>query len=63
MSIKRGEVWLANLDPTIGGEIRKTRPVLVVSNNANNTHNQVVSILPIRTCLNFRKGIGAFTFG
>ena len=48
MSIKRGEVWLANLDPTIiGGEIKKTRPVLVVSNNANNTHNQVVSILPI----------------
>ncbi len=42
MSIKRGEIWLANLDPTVGGEIRKTRPVLVVSNDINNIHNQVV---------------------
>lgn len=29
------------------GEIRKTRPVLVVSNNVNNVHNQVVTVLPI----------------
>lgn len=47
MSIKRGEIWLANLDPTVGGEIRKTRPVLVVSNDINNIHNQVVTVLPL----------------
>jgi mRNA interferase MazF len=47
MIIKRGEIWLANLDPTIGSEIQKTRPVLIVSNNINNQHNNTVTILPI----------------
>jgi len=41
MSIRRGEVWSVNLDPTIGAEIRKTRPVVVVSSDA-------VGVLPIR---------------
>ncbi|MCY7359826.1 MAG: type II toxin-antitoxin system PemK/MazF family toxin [Rudanella sp.] len=47
MSIKRGEIWLANLDPTIGGEIQKTRPVVIVSNNSNNNSNSVVTVVPI----------------
>jgi mRNA interferase MazF len=47
MNIKRGEIWLANLDFTIGSEIQKTRPVVVVSNDVNNAHNNVVSVLPI----------------
>ena len=47
MTINRGDIWLANLDPAIGGEIRKTRPVVIVSNNVNNIHNNVVTILPI----------------
>jgi mRNA interferase MazF len=32
--MKQGEVWLINLDPTIGAEIRKTRPAIIVSDNA-----------------------------
>ena len=44
---ERGEIWLANLDPAIGSEIQKTRPVLVVSNNVNNIHNNVITVLPI----------------
>ena len=47
MLIKRGDIWLANLDPTIGNEIKKTRPVVIVSNNINNLHNNVVSVLPM----------------
>lgn len=31
--MKRGEVWLVNLDPTIGAEIRKSRPAVIVSND------------------------------
>jgi len=31
---KRGEIWLVNLDPTIGAEIKKVRPAVVVSSNA-----------------------------
>ena len=41
MSISRGEIWLVNLDPTIGAEIRKTRPVVIVSSDA-------LGALPIR---------------
>lgn len=47
MNIKRGEVWLAALDPTVGSEIQKTRPVVVVSNDVNNANNSVVSVVPI----------------
>ena len=31
IQIKRGEIWLVNLDPTIGSEIQKTRPCVVIS--------------------------------
>lgn len=37
----RGEIWLINLDPTIGAEIRKTRPAAIVSSDA-------VGILPLK---------------
>ena len=32
--MKRGEIWLVNLDPTLGSEIRKTRPCVILNNNA-----------------------------
>jgi mRNA interferase MazF len=32
--MKQGEIWIINLDPTIGAEIKKTRPVIVVSDNS-----------------------------
>ena len=41
MNIKRSEIWMVNLDPTLGAEIRKTRPVVVISSDA-------VGALPIR---------------
>jgi mRNA interferase MazF len=31
VKLKRGDIWLANLDPTVGSEIQKTRPCVVVS--------------------------------
>ncbi len=34
ISIKRGEIWLINLDPTIGAEIKKTRPAVIVNDDA-----------------------------
>ena len=45
--IKRGEIYWANLDPKIDAEIKKTRPVLVVSNNINNRYSPLVTVLPI----------------
>lgn len=46
-SIKRGEVFLVNFDPTVGAEAKKTRPAVVVSNDVNNVHSPIVSISPI----------------
>ena len=47
MIIKRGGIYLAALDPAIGHEISKTRPVLVISNNKNKTLSGTATVLPI----------------
>ncbi len=44
---KRGEVYLVNFDPTIGAEIRKTRPALVVQNDIANRHSPVTIVCAI----------------
>jgi mRNA interferase MazF len=46
-SIKRGDIFIVNFDPTVGAEVRKTRPAVVVSNDINNRHSPIVSIAPI----------------
>jgi len=45
--VKRGDIYWANLDPTIGSEISKKHPVLIVSNDINNQYASCVTILPI----------------
>jgi len=45
--MRRGEIYYANLSPTIGTEISKRRPVLIVSNEANNRAANTVTVLPI----------------
>ena len=47
MNIKRGDIFLAGLDPVIGKEIAKTRPVVVVSNDVNNKFSGTITVLPI----------------
>jgi len=45
--MNRGEVWWVNFEPSIGGEIRKKRPAIIVSNNAANKFLNRVQVLPI----------------
>lgn len=45
----RFEVWLVNLDPTLGAEIRKTRPALVVSPDEMNRHLRTAIVAPMTT--------------
>lgn len=47
--VKRGEVWLARLDPTVGSEIQKTRPCLVVSPDEFNAILGSVVVVPMTT--------------
>jgi mRNA interferase MazF len=47
--IKTGEIWLAQLDPTVGSEIQKTRPCVVVSPNEMNAHLRTVLVAPMTT--------------
>jgi mRNA interferase MazF len=44
---QRGEVWLVSFDLAIGGEIQKTRPALVISNDTANTLLNRVQVVPI----------------
>ena len=67
MVMKRFDVYLMNLDPTIGPEIRKTRPCLIISPDEMNRHIKTVIVAPMtsagkdypsRVPCNFRKKQG-----
>jgi len=47
--VKRGEVWLVTLDPTVGAEIQKTRPCLIVSPPEMHDHLRTVLAAPMTT--------------
>ncbi len=44
---RRGDVWLVSLDPTVGHEIQKTRPAVIVTNDDYNRHNWVILVVPV----------------
>lgn len=67
MTFKRGEIWLANLDPTRGSEQAGTRPILVLQNDDLNKFTSTALTIPLTTnlrrsllpsCLQIRKGEG-----
>jgi len=44
---KRGEIYFVNFDPTIGVEIKKTRPALIIQNDIGNTYSQAIIVAAI----------------
>lgn len=49
VTLKPGEIWLAQLDPTVGSEIRKTRPCVIVSPVEMNQYLRTVIVAPMTT--------------
>jgi mRNA interferase MazF len=47
--MKRGQVWRVELDPSVGSEIRKTRPAVIVSNDSANRNLLRVFVIPLST--------------
>ncbi|MFP4437062.1 MAG: type II toxin-antitoxin system PemK/MazF family toxin [Chloroflexaceae bacterium] len=45
--MKRGEVWWVNFDPSVGGEIKKQRPSIIVSNDTANRLLNRVQVVPL----------------
>jgi mRNA interferase MazF len=45
--MKRGEVWWVNFEPSIGGEIQKQRPAIIVSNDVSNKYLNRVQVVPL----------------
>lgn len=56
--MKRGEIWLVALDPTLGHEQKGRRPVLIVSPDAFNRITKVPVVLPITSGGNFARTAG-----
>ena len=49
MEVSRFDIFLVNLDPTIGSEIKKTRPCLIISPDEMNRHIRTIVIAPVTT--------------
>ena len=49
VTVVRGEIWLASLDPTIGSEIQKTRPCVIISPPEMHDYLRTVTVAPMTT--------------
>ncbi|WP_110751936.1 type II toxin-antitoxin system PemK/MazF family toxin [Phyllobacterium leguminum] len=45
--MRRGDIWWVNFDPSVGSEIRKLRPAIIISNDSANRHLARVVVVPL----------------
>ena len=58
LSPKRGEIYLVSFDPTVGAEIQKTRPALILQNDIGNEHSPLTIVAAISSNLSRRGPVG-----
>lgn len=51
---RKGEIYLVNFDPTIGHEVKKKRPALIVSNDIHNQYSPLVTVAPLSSNIDKR---------
>ena len=49
--MNRGEVWWVNFDPSLGGEIQKKRPAVIISNDLSNKHLNRIQVVPLTSSI------------
>lgn len=49
---RRGEIWQVNFDPSVGQEIKKKRPAVILSNNVSNKYLKRYQVIPVSTQIN-----------
>jgi mRNA interferase MazF len=55
VGVKRGDIWLVDLNPTKGSEQKGIRPCLVISNDITNNYSPTVCVIPLTSDLTGRK--------
>lgn len=46
-NVRRGDIWVVNLDPTIGHEIKKSRPAVIIQNDLGNKYSPITIVAPV----------------
>jgi mRNA interferase MazF len=52
---RKGEIYLVNFDPTIGHEVKKKRPALIISNDIHNQYSPLVTVAPLSSNIDKRR--------
>lgn len=47
LEVRRGEIWLVNFNPTVGHEIKKQRPAIIVQNDLGNKYSPITIVAPV----------------
>ena len=60
--MRKGDIFWVNLDPTVGTEIRKKRPAVIIQNDVGNRHSPLTIVAPISSMKDIQKALPILVF-